>query len=142
LCRPFPGVCVGLNETDKIRGLNEKYILKRMMRGILPEEVINRPKQAYRAPVAGSLLSEGAPEYLRELLSPGMIRETGLFRPDTVSKLLAHINSGQVIRENDHMALAGILSTQILVDMFIRGNSPFRETVMRSQCSVYHEKNL
>ena len=34
-------------------------------------------------------------------------------------KLLAKMASGTVITENDHMALAGILSTQILVDLFI-----------------------
>jgi asparagine synthase (glutamine-hydrolysing) len=75
--------CTGLASQDKIRGLNEKYILKQMMKPHLPEEVIVRPKQAYRAPVAGSLLSERAPEYLREMLSPPRIRQTGLFREDT-----------------------------------------------------------
>ncbi|MFH0756046.1 MAG: asparagine synthase (glutamine-hydrolyzing) [Bacteroidota bacterium] len=133
--------CAGLDERDKLKGLNEKYILKRMMLGILPGEVISRPKQAYRAPVATSLLSDQAPEYIRDMLSPAQIRKAGLFKPDTVEKLLENLNSGSVIKENDHMALAGILSTQILVDMFISGNTPFRERVMRTECPVYGDKN-
>jgi asparagine synthase (glutamine-hydrolysing) len=131
--------CTGLAHQDKIRGLNEKYILKQMMKPHLPEEVIVRPKQAYRAPVAGSLLSERAPEYLREMLSPPRIRQTGLFREDTVAKLLAKMGSGSLITENDNMALAGILSTQILADLFIDGNNPFRVEEMRTACPVYRD---
>jgi hypothetical protein len=66
-------------------------------------------------------------------------------------KLLAKITSGGTVTENDQMALAGILSTQILADLFIAGNNPFKKTEMRTECpvtydpkiltSVYNEKN-
>ena len=133
---------MGLEERDKLKGLNEKYILKRMMDGILPQEVIYRPKQAYRAPVATSLLSESAPEYLREMISRDQIGRLGIFRQDSVEKLLAKIESGAVVTENDHMALAGILSTQIIVDLFIAGNNPFRETGMRTECPVFYDQQV
>ena len=49
------------------RGLNEKYILKRMMHSKLPTIITNRPKQPYRAPISQALLSN---EKLRSLWQP------------------------------------------------------------------------
>jgi len=40
------------------------------------------------------------------------------------------------------MAVAGILSTQILMDMFASGNKPYRETEMRVKCPVTYDKSL
>ena len=50
------------------------------MNGHLPESVVKRSKQAYRAPVASGLLSPGAPGYLREMLSADQLRKTGIFQ--------------------------------------------------------------
>jgi asparagine synthase (glutamine-hydrolysing) len=132
--------CTGLRASDKIKGLNEKYLLKKLMAGRLPDAVVFRPKQAYRAPVATSLLSDHAPEYFRDMLSASQITKFGLFRQDSVEKLMKKISSKAAITENDHMAIAGILSTQILTDIFISGNGSFRETKMQMACPVYHQK--
>ena len=134
--------CMGLRSQDKLRGLNEKYILKKLMNGHLPESVVKRSKQAYRAPVASGLLSQGAPGYLKEMLSADQIRKTGFFNPDSVGRLIAKMSSGELVTENENMALAGILSTQILSDLFVSGNNPFRETRMRTQCPVHYDKKL
>jgi asparagine synthase (glutamine-hydrolysing) len=40
----------------KIRGNKTKYVLKQALRGILPDEVLDRPKQGFRVPL---------PEWLR-----------------------------------------------------------------------------
>ena len=66
----------------KMHGLNEKYILKKMMEGRLPESVLKRPKQAYRAPIANSFLSSSPHIYVNELLSENGLKETGLFNPE------------------------------------------------------------
>ena len=134
--------CMGLRSQDKLRGLNEKYILKKLMNGHLPESVVKRSKQAYRAPVASSLLSPGAPGYLKEMLSADQIRKTGFFNPDSVERLIAKMSSGELVTENENMALAGILSTQILSDLFVSGNNPYRETRMRTKCPVHYDKKL
>jgi asparagine synthase (glutamine-hydrolysing) len=126
----------------KIRGLNEKYLMKRMMDGRLPGKVVNRPKQAYRAPVASSLTSTKAPEYLRHVLSPDMLNKYGIFNPATVEKLLGKMGEGKTVTENENMAVAGILSTQILMDMFVSGNNPYRETEMRVKCPVIYDNTL
>ncbi len=134
--------CTRLPSSYKIRGLNEKYLLKKLMTGRLPGEVVNRPKQAYRAPVASSLVAGNTPGYLREMLSPGQLKKHGLFKPDTVEKLLGRPGSGSRVTENDNMAIAGILSTQILLDLFVSGNNPFRETRLRMACPVRYDKTI
>ena len=72
----------------KMHGLNEKFILKRMMNGRLPESVLKRPKQAYRAPIASSFLSSPAREYTMDLLSEQDINQTGLFSYQAVQNYL------------------------------------------------------
>jgi asparagine synthase (glutamine-hydrolysing) len=128
--------------THKIKGLNEKYLMKKLMDGRLPDEVVHRSKQAYRAPVASSLTSLKAPEYLREAISPEMLNKFGIFNPQSVEKLLGKMHAERKVTENENMAVAGILSTQILRDMFVSGNNPYRETEMRVNCPVTYDKSL
>ncbi len=134
--------CGGLQWNHKIKGLNEKYLLKQLMKARLPEKVVARPKQAYRAPVASSLMSGHAPEYFRDMLSASQLKKYGLFSSDTVEKLVAKMKSGKSITEIDNMAVAGILSTQILMDLFVSDNNPFRERTMRNECPVKYDKNI
>ncbi len=103
----------------KMHGLNEKYILKRMMHGRLPDSVLKRPKQAYRAPIAGSFFSSPAREYVMDLLSEQGINQTGFFHSDAVQKLLSKISTGQLVTEMENMALAGIISTQLLYHQYV-----------------------
>jgi asparagine synthase (glutamine-hydrolysing) len=134
--------CARLPWNQKIRGLNEKYLMKKLMDKRLPDQVVHRPKQAYRAPVASSLTSPRAPEYLREALSPDMLNLYGIFNPASVEKLLGKMKEGKTVTENENMAVAGILSTQILMDLFVSGNNPFRASEMHVKCPVTYDKSL
>jgi len=134
--------CIQLPEKYKISGLNEKYLMKQMMKGRLPDQIVNRPKQAYRAPVATSLVSKSAPEYFREVMSRNQLNKYGIFKPDSVQKLLKKMEEAKTITENENMAVAGILSTQILMDQFMDGNSPFKASSMRVNCPVKYDKSL
>ena len=58
--------------------------------------------------------------YVRELLSAQALRDAGLFNPQAVEKLVAKIDQGQPLGETDDMAVAGILSTQLVHHRFIR----------------------
>lgn len=106
----------------RMKVLQEKYLLKRATIGLVPDRVRLRAKQPYRAPDARSFISAGglSPEYVDALLSPGRVREDGLFDSSAVTSLVTKIRSGRPIGTRDHMALVGILSTQIVVDQFIR----------------------
>jgi asparagine synthase (glutamine-hydrolysing) len=125
----------------KLHGLNEKYILKRMMNNRLPESVLRRPKQAYRAPIARSFLSSPAREYVMDLLSENGINQTGLFSYPVVQKLLQKISTGDMVTEIENMALAGTISSQLIYHQYILKDQ-FRPSITPlSNCRVIHEQN-
>lgn len=107
----------------KLRGLSEKYLLKKMSRNWLPEEIWRRAKKPYRAPIHRCFFNETRLDYVRELLSPEEIKRTGFFKPDVAGRLVEKIESGSAIGETDEMALAGILSTQLVHHHFITHRS-------------------
>lgn len=113
-----------LPENFRLNGLEEKYLLKKAISGKIPESILNRPKQAYRAPIAKSFLGTDPPEFVREMLSDSSIRSNGLFDADKVNSLVGKIETGQNFSEVDQMALAGVLSTQLLADRFIHHPIP------------------
>lgn len=106
----------------KIRGLNEKYILKKSFNNIIPDEIIRRHKKPYRAPIAQSLLKSDN-NYTNHILSKTMLKQAGFFDPLSVKKLLEKLQNAQHISERDNMALIGILSTQIIYEQFINNFS-------------------
>jgi len=102
----------------KIRGLKEKYILKEVFRSVLPDVILNRPKHPYRAPVFQSLLNGNA-DRLADSLSPGALRKGGLFDTEKVEKLIVKLRRTNHATEVEAMALAGILSSQLLFQRFV-----------------------
>ena len=125
----------------KMHGLNEKYILKKMMHNRLPESVLKRPKQAYRAPIAGSFLSSPAREYVMELLSEKDINQTGLFSYSSVQRLLDKISLGEMVTEMENMALSGIISSQLIYHQYILKDSFRPVSAQLGNCRVIREQN-
>jgi asparagine synthase (glutamine-hydrolysing) len=103
----------------KMKVLNEKYLLKRCVNGLVPPSVVKRAKQPYRAPEACSFLQPAAREYMEELLSPEQIQRDGIFDGRAVAMLLAKFHKGAAIGTKDNMGLVGIVSTQLLMHQFI-----------------------
>lgn len=112
--------CNRLPATSKLRGLRDKRLLRKLGRELLPDEIWNRPKKPYRAPIHRSFFNGQTAPYVRELLCETSLRETGFFNPAAVGKLVAKIEHGMPIGETDDMALAGIISTQLLHHLFIK----------------------
>jgi asparagine synthase (glutamine-hydrolysing) len=107
----------------KLRVLDEKHVLKIVARGLVPDEIVSRKKQPYRAPDALSFVSAAPPDWIEECLSPASLRAGGLFEAGPVGQLWAkcrsHSGEGQ-LSNSDNMALVGVLSTQLLYEQFIR----------------------
>lgn len=116
--------CMGLHPDLKLNGLDEKYLLKKLMRDRLPETILNRPKQAYRAPIRSTFASDNLPEYLKEMLSRQAIEKSGIFNPEHVEQLLIKLRSDKQVSEIDNMAITAILSIQILNDLFVNRSLP------------------
>lgn len=112
--------CNGLPAHFKLRGLDEKHILKRAMRDLLPETIWRRPKRPYRAPIHHSFFPNGRSlDWVADLLSPANIAATGYFNPQAVTGLVNKIGRVGTLGETDDMALAGLLSTQLVHQQFI-----------------------
>jgi asparagine synthase (glutamine-hydrolysing) len=113
----------GLPAGLKLRGLAEKYLLKRSMRGRLPESVLRRTKQPYRAPDSQSFFAHGrAVPYVQELLGSRSLEAAGLFDPQRVGQLVEKCRSGRALGFADNMAFVSILSTMLLHEQLVVGN--------------------
>ncbi len=111
--------CNRLPPRVKLRGLQEKLLLRRAARDWLPPEIWQRRKRPYRAPIHRCFFNQAASDYTEELLSPEAIERAGLFQAKAVEKLTSKIRHGNAPGETDDMALVGILSTQLLHRLFI-----------------------
>ncbi|MCP5327324.1 MAG: asparagine synthase (glutamine-hydrolyzing) [Sinobacteraceae bacterium] len=104
----------------KIRGLEEKFILRRAVADWLPQGIARRTKQPYRAPDSGAFFRDGQPlDYVAEALCPASIRDAGYFEPAVVATLLDKCRRGAAIGFADNMAFVTILSTQLLHREFV-----------------------
>jgi asparagine synthase (glutamine-hydrolysing) len=111
--------CNRLPPEMKLRGLKEKWLLKQLGSRLVPEEIWQRTKQPYRAPIQACFYGERRPSYVDALLSEAALRETDLFKPVAVARLQQKIERGRTLSEMEEMALMGILSTQLVVHQFI-----------------------
>ena len=105
----------------RMNGLQEKFILKRAAKNLIPNEIVSRPKQPYRAPISESFFGKTAPGYVTELLSENAIKEKGFFDHKKVSRLVAKCsrNQGNLLSERENMAIVGILSTHLIDEMYV-----------------------
>ena len=115
----------------KMKVLNEKDLLKRAVKGLIPEAVRARKKQPYRAPDAKSFLGANGElvDYADALLAPDRLKANGIFDPAAVGQLLNKARAGQELGQRDNMAFVAVLSTQLLVDLFV---NRFEEVVPRT----------
>ena len=122
----------------KLRGLDEKHVLKRAAAGLVPEEILRRPKQPYRAPDALSFVGAEAPDWVVEAVSERAVAEAGVFDPTAVGRLwrkcLRQPSNGQ-FSNADNMALVGVLSTGLLFERLVRG-APDRSAAIEFQTVV------
>lgn len=65
----------------------KKYLLKKTMRGRVPDTVIHRKKEGFNVPV-GRWIKKEMKDLVRDVLSPRAVRETGLLDEKTVTSLV------------------------------------------------------
>ena len=109
-----------LPDSMRLRGLREKYALRKAAARFLPGEIHSRPKVPYRAPIKDVFLGERPPEYVRELLATKRVGEVGVLDPGAVERLVAKFQSGaRGVSETDEMALVGALSIMLLHEQLV-----------------------
>jgi asparagine synthase (glutamine-hydrolysing) len=71
----------------KIRDGERKWILKRALRGTLPDRILTRRKEGFSIPMKNWLRRELEP-LMRALLSPDRVARRGLFEPAEVTRMI------------------------------------------------------
>jgi asparagine synthase (glutamine-hydrolysing) len=107
----------------KLRGLREKYLLRRLAERWLPAEIARRRKAMFRAPF-DSFHGQAVPPFIEQLLSEESLRKTGYFDPSAVRhwrRALHDLRPGSTRRTSIEMGLAGVISTQMWHHQFIDG---------------------
>ncbi len=119
----FIEFCSRLPRKLKLKGLKDKFILRKTFAKKLPKGITSRPKVAYQAPDVKAFFVDGkAPDYVYDILSPKRIRENGFFSETRVEQLLNKAKSFKLDRVStrDNMAFMLILSTMLLDEIFVR----------------------
>lgn len=132
-CNKLPG-------DFKLNGLNEKHLLKKLMKNKIPESIIDRSKQAYRAPVKSAFFLNNPPDYVREMLSPEIVAKAGIFDFNSISNLLGKIEKTGNSSEMEDMVLASVISTHLLYDQFIEGHNENFRSGKLNNLKVIEEK--
>lgn len=103
----------------KLNDFTEKYILRKVAEGLVPDSIINREKFGFHAPGTPFLLLQKL-EWVEDILSYERIRRQGYFNPNTVERLKAqyskpgfHLN---LPFETDLLAI--VLTFGIFLDLF------------------------
>lgn len=77
----------------KARGLSRKIVLRHALRNDVPEWVSTRRKAGFGSPIRGWLRTE-LTDLVDDLLSEETVRRRGLFRPETVRKMVSEHRVG------------------------------------------------
>jgi asparagine synthase (glutamine-hydrolysing) len=104
-----------LPENLKLRGLTSKYLLKRVLKRLVPEENLTRRKMGFGVPVGAWLRGRLEP-FLRETLLSEKHLRRGLFKPEAVRRMVELHTRG----ERDHAAqLWTLLMLELWFERFI-----------------------
>ena len=93
--------------TIKVRGGRLKHIMKTALRGLLPDDILERKKRGFGTPMGAWLKGELAP-LLRELLSEDSVAGRGLFRYPAIARLIAAHEANRVDGTDRLLALMNL----------------------------------
>jgi asparagine synthase (glutamine-hydrolysing) len=108
-----------LPDSMRLRGLREKYALRRAAEGHLPAAISSRPKVPYRAPIRDVFFGSDRPEYVAELLDPARVDAAGVLDSNGVRRVVAKFERGCAVSETDEMALVGCISLMLMHEQMI-----------------------
>jgi asparagine synthase (glutamine-hydrolysing) len=99
----------------KLRGPVGKHILKAAVRGLIPDEIINRRKQGFGVPIRRWFNNE-LRELLYDTLADGRTRQRGYFNHKVVEEILDEHRRG---RRDNSTHLWGLLTLELWHRAFI-----------------------
>jgi asparagine synthase (glutamine-hydrolysing) len=111
----------GLGPQWKLRGFQDKYLLRLLAERWLPCRIAWRRKAMFRAPM-DSFYSEPPPAFVDQLLSDESLRRTGYFDQDAVRHwrcAFHQLRADSYQRISLEMGLVGVVATQLWHHTFI-----------------------
>jgi asparagine synthase (glutamine-hydrolysing) len=104
-----------LPQNLKLRRLTTKYLLKKVLRKLLPSENLNRRKMGFGVPIGHWFRGQMQP-FLREVILSDKALRRGLFKPETVRQLVELHTRGE--RDYSHQ-LWTLLMLELWFNRFI-----------------------
>jgi asparagine synthase (glutamine-hydrolysing) len=103
--------------TMKLRGLRSKFLLKRALRGLLPDSILNRPKKGFGIPVADWFRGP-LKEQMLSVLSAERIARKGFFDGAAVAALVGDHLAG---RRDNRKQLWTLFVFELWHDGYVNG---------------------
>jgi asparagine synthase (glutamine-hydrolysing) len=116
--------CAGLAPKYKLRGLTDKWLLRRVAARVLPAPIAKRKKTMFRANMGKAFVAADRPRWVDQLLSPESLRTTGYFDPNAVrmaSEIQLRKPTASLHRFSFDMGLIGVIATQLWHHMYCGG---------------------
>lgn len=114
--------CASIDPRLKLRGKENKWILRQVAARTLPPRIANRPKTMFRAYLSANFLGPNRPAWVDQLLSEESLRKTGYFDPHGVmqARQAQQIRSQRSLRKYIlDTGLMGVISTQLWHHLYI-----------------------
>ena len=102
----------------KVRGLEMKYLFKKVVKPWLPEEILRRKKRGFGAPM-GAWLRNDLKALVQETLSETQVKRRGLFHWEVVQKVISSHDQ----QRGDHTdQLLALINLELWCRIFLDGN--------------------
>jgi asparagine synthase (glutamine-hydrolysing) len=89
-----------LRPAFRIKGVTQKYLLKKVAERYLPKEIVYRPKAPFGAPLR-SWIRGALSEMIGDYLSPTSLKQRGVYNPEFVWKKIENDKNG--LEDNAHL---------------------------------------
>lgn len=116
--------CASIDPQYKLRGLTEKWILRKVAAKILPNNIANRRKLSFSTHLSSIFLDKNRPTWVDQLLSYESIEKAGYFDPEKVIReRMRQANYPQIMPRQFVLdaVLATVVSTQLWHHLFFGG---------------------
>jgi asparagine synthase (glutamine-hydrolysing) len=123
----------------KMRGFQDKYLLRLLAERWLPRRIAWRRKAMFRAPFDSFHAETNVPAFVDQLLSEESLRKTGYFNVQAVAhwrQAFRTMRTGSPARATLEMGLVGVIATQLWHQTFIDSSLADVPSEVRSPWSV------
>ncbi len=110
--------CARLPADLKLRRMTEKYLLRKVMKGRIPETTRQRKKERFFVPI-NAWFRTGLLDTAKQLLDGKTIRQQGIFRPEYIEKVFSGLKASPLFYSRQ---LWSLMNFQLWHEQFIEAD--------------------